>query len=213
MYKRQIDQLIYGLPDYAQEQFAHYDLSYTGGRPLFVTVGSFELRKGQDILCKAIRLLPDAVREQAAFLFVGKAADPRMMDAVRELTDDMPQTVFYRKRLTRDEIKSLMQQCACVVCSSRDDPMPTFVTEGLIFGKPSIVSEHTGTAGLVTEGVDGFVYREDDPAQLAAALEQAITHPEQLAAMAPACRRLYEQQYSNAAFVENLTRLVQELTE
>ena len=208
-----IDQLIYGLPDYAQEQFAHYDLSYTGGRPLFVTVGSFELRKGQDILCKAIRLLPDAVREQAAFLFVGKAADPRMMDAVRELTDDMPQTVFYRKRLTRDEIKSLMQQCACVVCSSRDDPMPTFVTEGLIFGKPSIVSEHTGTAGLVTEGVDGFVYREDDPAQLAAALEQAITHPEQLAAMAPACRRLYEQQYSNAAFVENLTRLVQELTE
>ena len=40
-----------------------------------------------------------------------------------------------------------------------------------------------------------------------------MTHPEQLAAMAPACRRLYEQQYSNAAFVENLTRLVQELTE
>lgn len=59
----------------------------------------------------------------------------------------MPQTVFYRKRLTRDEIKSLMQQCACVVCSSRDDPMPTFVTEGLIFGKPSIVSEHTGHGG------------------------------------------------------------------
>ena len=168
-----IHQLIYGLPDYAQESFPPYDLAYAGGRPLFVTVGSFELRKGQDILCQAIRMLPEAVRERAAFLFVGKAADPRMMDAVRELTDEMPRTVFYRKRLSRDEIKSLMQQCACVVCSSRDDPMPTFVTEGLIFGKPAIVSEHTGTAGLITEGVDGFVYRDDDPAQLAAALEQA----------------------------------------
>ena len=39
----------YGLPDYASEKFAHYDLSYAGGRPLFATVGSFENRKGQDI--------------------------------------------------------------------------------------------------------------------------------------------------------------------
>ena len=50
--------LIYGLPDYAAEKFSHYDLSYAGGRPLFATVGSFENRKGQDIFCKAIRLLP-----------------------------------------------------------------------------------------------------------------------------------------------------------
>ena len=35
-----------------------------------------------------------------------------------------------------EEFKSLMQQCACVVCSSRDDPMPTFVTE-VTLGKPS----------------------------------------------------------------------------
>ena len=82
-----------------------------------------------------------------------------MMDAVRSLTADCPDNVFYVKRLTRDEIKSLMAQCTCLVCASRDDPMPTFVTEGLIFGKPAIVSEHTGTAGLITEGVDGFVCR------------------------------------------------------
>lgn len=52
-----IEQLIYGLPDYAQESFPPYDISYAGGRPLFVTVGSFEPRKGQDIFCNAIRLL------------------------------------------------------------------------------------------------------------------------------------------------------------
>ncbi len=158
-------------------------MSYAGGRPLFATVGSFERRKGQDIFCKAIRLLPPEVREKASFLFVGKAADKEMMDAVRALTADYPENVFYRKRLDRPEIKSLMEQCTCVVCASRDDPMPTFVTEGLIFGKPSIVSEHTGTAGLITEGVDGFVYHNDDPQQLAKVLEHAIEHPEELAAM------------------------------
>ena len=82
----------------------------------------------------------------------------------------------------------------------------------LIFGKPSIVSEHTGTAGLITEGVDGFVYRDDDPDQLAKVLEHAILHPDQLAAMKADCRKMYEKYYSNEAYVATLTRLVNELT-
>ena len=192
--------LIYGLPDYAAEKFSHYDLSYAGGRPLFATVGSFENRKGQDIFCKAIRLLPPETMKKASFLFVGKAAEAEMMDAVRSLTADCPDNVFYVKRLTRDEIKSLMAQCTCLVCASRDDPMPTFVTEGLIFGKPAIVSEHTGTAGLITEGV------------LAERLAWAIDHPEKLAAMRPACRELYESHYSKQAFSDSLQQAVKELT-
>ena len=208
-----IEQLIYGLPDYAQESFPVYDISYAGGRPLFVTVGSFEPRKGQDIFCKAIRLLPPETMKKASFLFVGKAAEAEMMDAVRSLTADCPDNVFYVKRLTRDEIKSLMAQCTCLVCASRDAPMPTFVTEGLIFGKPSIVSEHTGTAGVITEGVDGFTYPDDDPQKLAALLEWAIFHPEKLASMKAACRKMYETYYSNEAYVATLTRLVNEMTE
>ena len=209
----EIHQLIYGLPDYAKEDFPVYDLGYANGRPLFVTVGSFERRKGQDVFCNAIRLLPPEVRSKASFLFVGKAADKEMMDAVRSLTADYPQNVFYCKRLSRDEIKSLMQQCTCLVCASRDDPMPTFVTEGLIFGKPSIVSEHTGTAGLVTEGVDGFVYKDDDPAQLEKLLCWAIEHPDDLAAMHDDCRKLYERYYSKEAFAATLQQAVELLTE
>ena len=167
-------------------------------------MGSFENRKGQDIFCKAIRLLPPETMKKASFLFVGKAAEAEMMDAVRSLTADCPDNVFYVKRLTRDEIKSLMAQCTCLVCASRDDPMPTFVTEGLIFGKPAIVSEHTGTAGLITEGVDGFVYEDDDPEKLAERLAWAIEHPEKLAAMRPACRELYESHYSKQAFSDSL---------
>ena len=205
--------LIYGLPDYAAEDFPRCDLGYPADKPLFATVGSFERRKGQDIFCKAIRLLPDAVREKATFLFVGKAADQEMMDAVRTLTTEHPANVFYCKRLSRDEIKNLMEQCTCLVCASRDDPMPTFVTEGLIFGKPSIVSEHTGTAGLITEGVDGFTYPDDDPEKLASILEWAILHPEKLAAMRAGCRRLYEAHYSKQSFADTLTAAVKELTE
>ena len=208
-----IGQLIYGLPDYAQDPFEPYDIGYAGGLPLYVSVGAFEMRKGQDILVEAIRLLPDEVRAKAAFLFVGKGADKRLLAEVRQLAEEYPRNVFYVPRLTRGEIKSLMDQCACTVCSSRDDPMPTFVTEGLIFGKPGIVSEHTGTAGLITEGVDGFVYRGDSPAALAEALAKMIGHPDLAARMAPACRALYERYYSKAAFAESLKAQIGALLE
>ena len=208
-----IGQLIYGLPDYAQDPFEPYDIGYAGGLPLYVSVGAFEMRKGQDILVEAIRLLPDEVRAKAAFLFVGKGADKRLLAEVRQLAEEYPRNVFYVPRLTRGEIKSLMDQCACTVCSSRDDPMPTFITEGLIFGKPGIVSEHTGTAGLITEGVDGFVYRGDSPAALAEALAKMIGHPGLAARMAPACRALYERYYSKAAFAASLKAQVNALLE
>ena len=208
----EIRPLIYGLPDYAAENFVCTDLGYNRGRPLFATVGSFERRKGHDIFCKAIRLLPPEVREKASFLFVGQAADKEMMDSVRALTADYPENVYYCKRLTRDEIKSLMEQCTGLVCASRDDPMPTFVTEGLIFGKPSIVSEHTGTAGLISEGRNGFVSHNDDPQQLAVLLEHAIEHPEELASMRTECRKMYEQYYSKEAFEQTLRAAVEDLT-
>ena len=86
------------------------------------------------------------------------------------------------------------------------------IPEGLIFGKPAIVSEHTGTAGLITEGVDGFVYEDDDPEKLAERLAWAIEHPEKLAAMRPACRELYENHYSKQAFSDSLQQAVKELT-
>jgi glycosyltransferase involved in cell wall biosynthesis len=154
-----------------------------------------------------------ATNDELLYKNVGKAADQEMMDAVRTLTTEHPANVFYCKRLSRDEIKNLMEQCTCLVCASRDDPMPTFVTEGLIFGKPSIVSEHTGTAGLITEGVDGFTYPDDDPEKLSSILEWAILHPEKLAAMRADCRRLYEKHYSKQSFADTLTAAVKELTE
>ncbi len=78
-----------------------------------------------------------------------------MMDSVRTLTADYPENVFYCKRLTRDEIRSLMEQCTFVWSCSRNDPMPTFVTEGPIFGKPSMCQNNRHRR-LISEGRNIF---------------------------------------------------------
>ena len=71
----------------------------------------------------------------------------------------------------------------------------------------------TVNAVNITDGVDGFVYKDDDPDQLAKVLQHAILHPEQLAAMKADCRKMYEKYYSNEAYVATLTRLVNESTD
>ena len=209
--KFKIKQLLYGLPDYAQDSFAKLDLSFAKGKQLFVTIGSLEHRKGQDILCEAIRILPKEKREKAAFLFVGKAMnyDQAMFHTVHRLVEQFPECVCYQEKLSRDEVKSLMQQCDCVVCASRDDPMPAFVTEGLIFGKPAIVSEHTGTAGLIQDGRNGWIYHDDDPAQLAERLAYMIDHPERSAQMSAECRVLYEHSFTQQSFANALQEMVE----
>ncbi len=61
-------------------------MSYAAAAP-DCQVGSMEMRKGQDIYCEAIRLLPPEVREKASFLFVGKAFPTGRLAHVHALTE------------------------------------------------------------------------------------------------------------------------------
>ena len=194
-----IGQLLYGLPDLTLEPRADRDFSKEG-KLLFVQVGTVEHRKGQDILVKAIRALTPAQLKKAHFLFVGNPAFPDIYRDIQLLIRQYPESVSHIPSLTREEIKALMHQCDCVVCPSRDDPMPTFVTEGAMFGKPVIVSEYTGTASLIRQGENGFIYRRNSPAALTGLLKAVIRRPETLAQMAPACRALYEEHFTQEAF-------------
>lgn len=205
-----VAQLLYGLPDLTQESRADRDFTKEG-KVLFINVGSVDQRKGQDILARAIRMLPGKDLQKAHFLFAGKPIDPVVFHKVETLTRQYPESVSHVPWLSREEIKTLMDQCDCVICSSRDDPMPTFVTEGAMFGKPSIISEHTGTAALIRQGENGFVYHNDSAKELSRLLKSIIREPEKLTAMAPACRALYEENFTHEVFQNMVETIVHSL--
>ena len=91
--------------------------------------------------------------------------------------------------------------------------LSTVVLEKLSPGGQMATTSNVENYPGFAEGVDGFVYKDDDPDLLAQALEYAILHPEKLAAMKAACRKMYETYYSNEAYVATLTRLVNESTD
>lgn len=75
-------------------------------------------------------------------------------------------------------------------------------------GVPCILSDATGTAGYIQDGMDGIVFRSEDAEQLADKMIWCIEHPGQLADMGIRARKVYENVFSMRVFEENVQRIL-----
>lgn len=173
----------------------------------FVMVGAVSERKGQDLLIDAINRLPLDYLNQCVFYFVGSPADSALYQRLEMLSNG---TGYIKlcKSMPRDELISFYQECDCIICASRDDPLPVVLTEMMILGKACICSEHTGTASYITDGVQGYLFKNEDVDALVQKICLCVDHPEKLEAMGRASRNLYEEQFTTSVFERNLLNLV-----
>lgn len=172
---RNVQTMIYGVRD--ENAVPVLRKAKTDDRVEFVCIGSISERKGQDILCRAIGLLPEDVRKNCRFTIVGKVMEKPVFSYVEKTMRKYPEQIVYAGEVSRKEVYQIYTQADCVICASRDDPMPTFVSEGMMFSKPSICSENTGTAKVLKHGVDGLIYEKNDPKRLAESIEVFVRMP------------------------------------
>lgn len=201
--------LPYGLQDEAQRVAAQepYEIADANGRKVFVSVGTVIRRKGQDILAQAVRLLPEEIRRQCLFLFIGRCIDKDIYGCIQDLEKAYPDAVRLVESVPHQQIFSIYQQAAAVICSSRDDPLPTFMSETMMVSGVCICSENTGTAGFIRHGENGFLYRNDDPAELAACIRAVVELPDP-EGLKRASRQTFEENFSMDIFRKNLENSV-----
>ena len=107
------ENLIYGLPDKKDDVKEAYPLE-KDGKILISSIGSIEKRKGQDILSKAISLLPQDTIKKCKFLFVGKKGDADIFSTVMDICKKFPENTIYIPSVSRDEINSIYLQSDCI---------------------------------------------------------------------------------------------------
>lgn len=173
----------------------------------FVMVGAVSERKGQDLLIDAINRLPLDYLNKCVFYFVGSPADPALYQRLEMLSNG---TGYIKlcKSMSRDELIRFYQECDCIICASRDDPLPVVLTEMMILGKTCICSDHTGTASYITDGVQGYLFKNEDVDALVQKICLCVDHPEKLEVMGRASRNLYEEQFTTPVFERNILNLV-----
>ncbi len=198
--------LLYGVGDEAAAEIAGTEKRDEDRKIRFVTIGYIETRKGQDILLQAVRLLPEAVRQQAVFYLVGERSS-RMARELEKAAADMPQVVM-TGTLDRPAVHALLEQADALICPSREDPMPTVAAEAMMHRVPCLVSDAAGTAEYIHNGVDGLVFPSEDSHRLAEQIAWGIANPDGLRKMGQKARAVYETYFSMERFADALSDFI-----
>lgn len=196
--------LLYGVPDKYLPEYEdnnHRNI-------VFALIGTVNERKAQDIFLEAVEMLPDGNVMGAEFWIIGKFSDNNYCDEILKKAESNP-NIKILGEVSLDELSELYKGIDVVVCPSRDDPMPVILTDAMMLEKVCIVSDHTGTASLITDRVDGFIFKSGEARQLAVIMGWAAGHPSELKAMGKKARKIYEDYFTMECFKRNLSAIIE----
>lgn len=201
-----VNNFLYGVEDVAD--FQHKTRNRYTGKICFVTIGYIEERKGQDILVQAIRQLSDEYRKKAVFYLVGQDSSMLAQSIKTEIVN-MPEVIL-TGTLDREGIMEILERADVMICPSREDPMPTVAAEAMMCSVPCILSDATGTAAYVREGIDGFTFPSEDAEKLSVNIRWCIDYAQALSEIGSKARQIYEKYFSMKVFEKNLLDIVEE---
>jgi phosphatidylinositol alpha-1,6-mannosyltransferase len=161
-------------------------------RPVVLTVGRLQKRKGHDVMIRALpevrRSCPDVLYavvgdgEERATL-QGLVADLRLGDYVR-----------FHGELTDDEMLRCYQQCDLFVLANRQvgqdiEGFGMVLLEAQACGKPVVAGASGGTAETMRIPETGLIVPCDEPGPLATVVSELLSDPERSARLGVAGRR------------------------
>lgn len=205
--------LLYGIEDCLKTISNTIDRTYWElpmDKFVFANIGQVMKRKGQDILVKAIRLLPQEILEKSIFVFVGSIIDKSIYKEIEDVKKDFPQNVMYIPQMSYDLLKQFYFNIDSVVCSSIDDPLPAFIAEALMMSRICICSRNTAFNSLILPGINGYLFESGNEKELCEVICSIISGIKQQEIVKTNARKLYENTFSPGVFANNLLKVVEE---
>nr|MBA3883812.1 glycosyltransferase [Chthoniobacterales bacterium] len=171
----------------------------TDRRLKFVALGSYEPRKGQDVLLEAIRRLAPEVRSVASFTMAGRVLDQSFFDTLTGLRAGL-ENVELASAVDHSGSLRLLADADVLVCASRDETMPISIIEAMSLGKVVVSTDVGGVSEWLHDRLNGFLAPREDPARLAKALSDCITDPARRSLCGAAARRTFAQHFTLEQF-------------
>jgi len=178
------------------------------GRKIILSlIGSIEKRKGQDILIEALGFIDEELLEKLEIRFIGRYQDHHFAKKIKRMAGKKNFIRFWGE-VTRTECQELIRETDVLVNASRDEPLSVALVEGFCLARPCIVSRQTGIAELITDGINGFVFNHQDPADLAEKICFVLNNAGILQNIGLAARQTYEEFLSVPEFERNILHLL-----
>lgn len=170
-------------------------------------VGRVERQKRFDLLLEATARVASSVPRLRLAIVGDGSLLPALREQARAL--DLTDRVIFTGH--RTDIVDLHSAFDLFVQASEYEGTPNAVLEAMALGTPLVATDAGGTAELFTDGREGLLVPRHDAAALAAAMIDALSHPDRTREMAAAARQRIETVLSFEARTRRLEAIYAEL--
>jgi phosphatidyl-myo-inositol dimannoside synthase len=160
---------------------------------ILLTVGNVSKRKGQEVI---IRALPKILQTKPNVMYwmVGLPQEQTSLERLAEHLG-VSHAVRFWGRVDVYQLHSLYNTCDLFVMTSRQLSDGDFegygiaVLEAALCGKPALVSDNSGLAEAVQDGITGMIVPQNDPVATAAGILSLANAPENLKTLGKQAQR------------------------
>ncbi|MFZ0964145.1 MAG: glycosyltransferase [Terriglobia bacterium] len=169
-------------------------------------VGSIQPGKGQEDAVRAIGILRKR-GTNATLLVLGSSGDGAYLERIRRIAAEwgVEQYIHFAGHVANP--LALILPCDVVAVCSRSEGFGRVTVEAMKLGEPVVGADARGTAELIREGFNGFLYSPGDHTALAAKLEYLFEHPEVRQSVGENARSWAWQQFTVERFSEDILRV------
>lgn len=173
----------------------------------FLFIGSFEERKGPDILTGAIKLLPSEIAAQCEFVLIGS---PMFIDVYKRMQEFAEEhgNVIISENIPREDVLKLYRSSFATIIPSRDEPLSIVAIESMAASCPVICSDHCGIAHFMVSKENGIIFDSENVRQLADIIAYAVRHLDEMDKMGREGQKIYLKYFTLEAFRENYCAVV-----
>lgn len=174
---------------------------------VFVILGSFERRKGQDLLVEAIANLKPETRKRGRFQMAGRNLDELFYESFRRRAGRLAEVELLGPQ-GHDESLGILAESDVLICSSRDETMPIVILEAMSMGKTVISTDVGGIREWLRNGLNALVVPSEDPTALSRAIGRCIRDPELVERLGRAGIRTYQAHFTLQRYCTEFEELI-----
>lgn len=198
--KTKVKTLLYGCEDYVP-----VGKSVTADKDeklRIAVIGTIDRRKGLHLLAEALKGLSAEAKGKITIDLIGKAREHSILSSLHALP-----FVNVIGQKPHKEVLRYLAEADVLLCPSLDDPMPIVCTEAMMLRKVVVVSENTGTALFIKNGVNGFTIPANDIEAITHIIEYMVSNTSAFAQIGDAAREIYERYFTFDVFRKNVGRI------
>lgn len=196
-----------GVDDFATEGTSDFS---QGEKIVFLTIGSLEERKGQDILLQAIDLLPTEYRDKALFYIIGNPLQDKVLNLLEEYSKKYS-CIRCMPPIQRQELLNMYPTSICSIIPSRDEPTSMIAIESMMYSRAVIASDKTGISEFLENGENGLIFPTENVEELAHKIMYVIDNVDEVIMMGKKARKVYEKNYMMTTFTQRFNEITRNI--